>query len=110
MDFRVYSEQRFPYFPGQQNKWSVSGYPVYHSVHDSFHWMKYFVDRDFEYHRAIAQIWLELSLQLSDSVILPFNCSRFAERLADYAGAFEKLYGQTLAQHNIPLGMMDSEY
>ena len=66
--------------------------------------MKTFVDRDFEYHRAIAQVWLQLSLRLADAAILPFSCPRFADKLARFATDFEAIYGETLLQQSISLG------
>ena len=87
-----------------QTKWSVSSYPVYHSVHDTFHWMKYFVDRDFEYHRAVAQLWLQIGLTLADQPLLPFNCSQYADRLTYYAKDINDKYEKALTQQNISLG------
>ena len=88
----------------------VSSYPVYHSVHDTFHWMKTFVDPDFLYHRAVAQIWLQFAVLLSDSVILPFNCTRYAQRLLEYAGDIVKNHGETLRKNNITLGLLSTKF
>lgn len=87
-----------------QKKWSVSNYPVYHSVHDTFHWMKTFVDRDFEYHRAVAQLWLQISLTLADQPLIPFNCTKYADRLTYYAKDINNKYENILTQQNITLG------
>ena len=85
---------------------AVALYPVYHSVHDTFHWVKTFVDRDFHYHRAVAQVWIQLGLVMADSPILPFNCSRFAQKLKGYTEKLAKDYGQKLLGQNITLGKL----
>ena len=82
----------------------MSNYPVYHSVHDTFHWMKTFVDRDFEYHRAMAQLWLQISLTLADTPLIPFNCTKYADRLTYYAKDIKKKYEKILTQQKITLG------
>lgn len=86
-----------------KKKWSVSNYPVYHSLHDTFHWMKTFVDRDFEYHRAIAQLWLQISLTLADQPLIPFSCTKYADRLTYYAKDIKNKYEKILTQQKITL-------
>ena len=83
---------------------AVTLYPVYHSVHDSFHWMKTFIDHDFQYNRAVAQVWIELTMTIADSVIVPFNCTRFAQKLKGYTEDFVKVNGKKLSNQNITLG------
>lgn len=87
-----------------QKKWKISNYPVYHSVHDTFYWMKNFVDRDFEYHKTLTQLWLQIALTLTDQPLLPFNCSQYAHRLTYYAKDIKNKYEKVLTQHNISIG------
>ena len=56
-------------------------YPVYHSVHDSFYWMKSFVDPHFKIHRAVAQYASLVLLKLSDTPLLPMNTIAYVKRL-----------------------------
>jgi len=86
-----------------RNKWSVSSYPVYHSLHDTFQWMKNFVDREFEYHRTLTQLWLQIGLTLADEALLPLNTSRYASKLTYYAKDIETKYKETLTAQNITL-------
>ncbi|XP_078349184.1 putative N-acetylated-alpha-linked acidic dipeptidase isoform X2 [Oculina patagonica] len=90
-------------FTYDKKKWSVSNYPVYHSLHDTFHWMKTFVDRDFEYHRTLTQLWLQIGLTLADQPLLPFNCSQYADRLTYYAKDIKTKYEEALTQQKISL-------
>lgn len=66
--------------------------------------MTTFVDRDFEYHRAIAQLWLQISLTLSDQPLIPFSCTKYADRLTYYAGDIKNKYEKMLTQQKITLG------
>ncbi|XP_048586711.1 N-acetylated-alpha-linked acidic dipeptidase 2 [Nematostella vectensis] len=91
------------------NKWDFKGsYPMYHSVHDSFHWMKTFVDRDFQYHRTMTQLWMQIGTALADSTLIPFNCSRYAEKLSQYTRDLKSSYGAVLAGQKISLEPLDA--
>ena len=62
----------------------AGGYPVYHSVYDSFHWMEQYGDPGFAYHRVAAQLWGLLALDLSSAEVLPMNMTHQASKLAEY--------------------------
>lgn len=64
------------------------GYP-YHSCYDNFEWMQKFGDPDFEYHRAMAQIWALLILDLSDRELLPLDLQQYANSVAGYVSDLE---------------------
>lgn len=67
---------------------SGPGYP-YHSCYDNFDWMEKFGDPGFEYHRAMAQIWALLIIDLSDRQLLPFDFQEYANNVADYVRDLE---------------------
>ena len=79
-------------------------YPVYHTIHDSFHFMKKFVDPKFTYHLALGRIWAQVGLTLADSVILSFNFTRLAWRLNLCVENVENAYKEKLAYNIISLG------
>ncbi|PRP84499.1 glutamate carboxypeptidase [Planoprotostelium fungivorum] len=58
-------------------------YGVYHSVYDDFYWMSHFGDPTFEYHRAAAQLFGLLAMEMSEEELF-FDFSRYAERLREY--------------------------
>lgn len=64
-------------------------YPVYHSVHDNFYWMKTFVDPEFKTHLAVAKYAAIFLLTLSDSQLLPFNTETYGELLHSKARTLE---------------------
>ena len=66
--------------------------------------MKNFVDREFEYHRTLTQLWLQIGLTLADEALLPLNTSRYASKLTYYAKDIETKYKETLTAQNITLG------
>jgi len=67
-----------------------TSYGQYHSVYDSFDWMKNFggggPGQAFKYMRAAAQVWGLLGLRLADRPLAPFNHSRQAEGMERWAG------------------------
>lgn len=81
----------------------LGSYPVYHSIHDNYHWMKSFVDPDFEYNKVVTQIWVKYSLKLLDSDVIPFNITRYGEDLMVYIGSFEASYGELLKKNSVDL-------
>mmetsp|Transcript_99081 Transcript_99081/g.296049 ORF Transcript_99081/g.296049 Transcript_99081/m.296049 type:complete len:683 (+) Transcript_99081:59-2107(+) len=68
---------------------SPTSYGQYHSIYDSFDWMKNFggmaPGESFEYMRSAAQVWGLLALRLADREVVPFNHSRQAEAMAQWA-------------------------
>ena len=52
---------------------TTSYYPVYHSLHDTYHWMKTFIDPKFECHRSVGEFTGRLLLQFADSMVIPFD-------------------------------------
>lgn len=67
-------------------------YGVYHSNYDSFHWMEKFGDPDFNYHRALVQIWGLMALHLADDIVLPLSPADYAVEIQGYVKALNK-YG-----------------
>ena len=60
-------------------------YPVYHSIHDTYYWMKTFVDPEFKTHLAVAKFAAVFLLKLSESELLPFNTTTYGELLRSKA-------------------------
>lgn len=74
-------------------------YPVYHSIHDNFYWMKTFVDPEFKTHLAVAKYAAIFLLKLSDSELLPFNTTTYGELLRSKSLTLEA--NARLNSHNI---------
>ncbi|XP_001633754.2 N-acetylated-alpha-linked acidic dipeptidase 2 isoform X1 [Nematostella vectensis] len=53
-------------------------YPLYHSIHDNFDYIKKFVDPQFKIHLAVAKYTARVLLKVADAEILPFNVTNFA--------------------------------
>ena len=63
------------------NKYKIGSYPMYHSLHDTFHWMKTFTDKEFKCHLTISKVTAYLLLRLADADIVPFYGQRYADAL-----------------------------
>ncbi|KAL8837588.1 MAG: hypothetical protein Q9170_002465 [Blastenia crenularia] len=64
-------------------------YP-YHSCYDNFAWMDKFGDPGFQYHKAMAQIWALLILDMADRPLLPFDFNVYAREVARYVDDLEQ--------------------
>ncbi|XP_029458155.1 putative N-acetylated-alpha-linked acidic dipeptidase isoform X1 [Rhinatrema bivittatum] len=62
-----------------------SGYPVYHSVYETFEIVEKFYDPTFRNHLTVTQVRGGLVFELADSTILPFHCQDYATALKYYA-------------------------
>ena len=82
----------------------ISAYPTYHSIHDTFAYVKKFVDPQFTIHLTIAQVWVSIAFLLAETPVLPINCSDYAVVLNKSAMDIQKKYGSTLEQKGISLG------
>ena len=50
-------------------------YSLYHSVYDGFYWVEKFLDTNFEYHKAIGLVWMNVA-PISDHPIGTIQCYR----------------------------------
>ncbi|KAI4199248.1 MAG: hypothetical protein LQ348_001914 [Seirophora lacunosa] len=66
----------------------------YHSCYDNFDWMAQFGDPGFQYHRALAQIWALLILDMADRPLLPLDLSVYAGEITKYVNDLETTSAQ----------------
>lgn len=59
------------------------GFP-YHSCYETFEWMERYGDPKFLYHKALAQIWVLLILEMSQEPLVPFDLRQYALALNTY--------------------------
>ncbi len=59
-------------------------YGVYHSVYDNFYWMDKIGDPGYRYHTTMTQMWGSLALRLANADALPFDFSRYAEKVREF--------------------------
>ena len=74
-------------------------YPVYHSLYDTFYWMKTFVDPGFKTHLAVTKYAGIFLLKLADSKLLPFNTTTYGELLRSKLIILET--NAALKSHNV---------
>jgi N-acetylated-alpha-linked acidic dipeptidase len=81
---------------------SGGDYGVYHSMYDSFHWMKSFGDPGFQMHATMARIAGIALLRLADADVLPFDYEEYAEELQRYVADLEGV-ANAKAEGKLPL-------
>uniref|UniRef100_A0A6Q2X6H1 Uncharacterized protein n=1 Tax=Esox lucius TaxID=8010 RepID=A0A6Q2X6H1_ESOLU len=87
-----------------QTKTSARIYPAYHTAYDTFDYSSKFIDPGFTSHQTVARTAGNVLMRLADSLLLPFNCSDYAESLEAYLAKALELYTEGLAVHNISIG------
>ena len=82
---------------------------MYHSLHDTYDWVKKFIDPKFACHRAVGEFTLRLLLQYSDSVVIPFDPRDFTPALQKGVDDFKALLDSTSASaYNVTTGKSTS--
>ncbi|XP_023581137.1 glutamate carboxypeptidase 2 isoform X4 [Trichechus manatus latirostris] len=66
-----------------------SNYPLYHSVYETYELVEKFYDPTFKYHLTVAQVRGGIVFELANSMVLPFDCRKYAVVLRNYA---DKIY------------------
>ena len=88
----------------QADNHHLTEYPTYHTLYDNFNYVTKFIDPDFRYHTLIAKIWLLYTLEVADARVLPFNITRFADKLFSDVKILEKDFLKMTSPNNISLG------
>ncbi|XP_072289664.1 aminopeptidase NAALADL1 [Eucyclogobius newberryi] len=78
-------------------------YPAYHTAYDTFDYASKYIDPGFTSHQAIARTAGNVLIRLADSLLLPFNCSDYAETLEDYLKEAVVQYDEQLKAKNISM-------
>uniref|UniRef100_A0AAQ6ARD7 Aminopeptidase NAALADL1 n=1 Tax=Amphiprion ocellaris TaxID=80972 RepID=A0AAQ6ARD7_AMPOC len=87
-----------------RSKTNARIYPAYHTAYDTFDYASKYIDPGFVSHQAVARTAGNILIRLADSLLLPFNCSDYAEILEDYLNTAVTLYQQQLEAHKISIG------
>ncbi|XP_061115518.1 aminopeptidase NAALADL1 [Conger conger] len=83
-------------------------YPAYHTAYDTFNYCAKYIDPGFTSHQTVARTAGNVLLRLADSLLVPFNCSDYAEGLERYLGASLENFGERLAQKGISMAPLQS--
>lgn len=63
-----------------------------------------FLPKGFTSHQTVARTAGNVLIRLADSMLLPFNCSDYAETLELYLATAEKSFEELLKSKDIPMG------
>ncbi|XP_029999622.1 aminopeptidase NAALADL1 [Sphaeramia orbicularis] len=86
-----------------RNKTKARIYPAYHTAYDTYDYASTYIDPGFLSHQAVARTAGNVLIRLADSLLLPFNCSDYAEVLEEYVNTAVDLYEDRLKTHNISM-------
>uniref|UniRef100_A0A8C9YVL9 Aminopeptidase NAALADL1 n=1 Tax=Sander lucioperca TaxID=283035 RepID=A0A8C9YVL9_SANLU len=86
-----------------RSKTNARIYPAYHTAYDTFDYASKFIDPGFVSHQAIARTAGNVLIRLADSLLVPLNCSDYAETLEDYLNTAVTLYQHQLQERNISM-------
>ena len=68
------------------------------------------MDQNFHFHRAITQLWSEVSRTLMESIILPMDIRWYADYLQNAFVDIRTRYGAQLAANGATLGNFNLKY
>ncbi|XP_050964660.1 aminopeptidase NAALADL1 [Labeo rohita] len=78
-------------------------YPAYHTAYDTFDYASTYIDPGFTSHQAVARTAGNVLLRLADSLLLPFNCTDYAESLQRYLSEAVTTFESKLAAKGISM-------
>uniref|UniRef100_A0A3B5AUI8 Aminopeptidase NAALADL1 n=1 Tax=Stegastes partitus TaxID=144197 RepID=A0A3B5AUI8_9TELE len=93
-----------------RSKTNARIYPAYHTAYDTFDYASKYIDPGFVGHQAVARTAGNILIRLADSLLLPFNCSDYAEILEAYLNTAVSLYQQQLQAHKISIGKLQTDW
>lgn len=73
-------------------------------MYDNYNYISKFIDPDYRYHTLLAKIWLLYTVELADAIVLPFNLTRYVNRLYDDVVMLELDFQEIFTPQNISLG------
>ncbi|XP_029367288.1 aminopeptidase NAALADL1 [Echeneis naucrates] len=91
-----------------KSKTNARIYPAYHTAYDTFDYSSRFIDPGFVSHQAIGRTAGNVLIRLADSLVLPLNCSDYAEILEDYLNTAVTLYQELLKTKTISMEPLKS--
>ncbi|EDV20314.1 uncharacterized protein TRIADDRAFT_64334 [Trichoplax adhaerens] len=86
----------------------VSSYPAYHTIYDTYDYLKKTIDPDFKYHLAGARVCCNLALAQADDPILRMSVTEYAKTLTLYFNQLASAYEANLNARNIKLDNLRS--
>ncbi|CAG0904648.1 unnamed protein product, partial [Darwinula stevensoni] len=86
---------------------SVGGYPLYHTLYETYHLVTGLMDEGARFMRATAQMWAEMARNFADAAFLPLDARDYAAFLDRRFRVIETSYGENFTQHDLNLGMYD---
>lgn len=85
------------------------GYPLYHSMYETFYAVSQLVDTDFKCHASIVSVLLELGRNFSDSKILPLDISDYGlQFLVDNSIYMEKFKDKYTQLYQLNMEKLDN--
>ncbi|KAH3845996.1 hypothetical protein DPMN_088291, partial [Dreissena polymorpha] len=91
-----------------KKKMKLSAYPMYHSVYETFYLVDKIMDIGFKYHTALGQLWVEMTRQLADDVILPLNVSDMVSLIKDQTDNLLTRFGQLMENNGTDTAVLRS--
>ena len=89
----------------------LTTYPLYHTGYDTFKLIDSFMDSEFKALSIITLVIAELTRQLSDSLILPFNVNEYAKQLQIQLDTFKIQFTKDFPVEDLlPLQMAISNF
>ena len=87
---------------------NVTVYPVYHSIHDTFHWVEKFVDPSFQIHLSACKLSARLLLRICDSNLVPIDVTSYSDALLESSKNLAKEVLSKLKNMNISMDHIEA--
>nr|XP_053635353.1 putative N-acetylated-alpha-linked acidic dipeptidase [Cherax quadricarinatus] len=82
---------------------STIGEPQYHTLYETFALASEIYDKGFHYHTAVAAMWGDLAVVLSESKVLPFSLVKYSNFISKAQDDIIERFGPLINSQNISL-------
>ena len=76
-----------------------------HTLYETHHLSGDMMDKGFLHHRAVTQLWAEITRNLTESDILPFDVQWYASYLGNELNQLKSRYTQQISEAGIGFGL-----
>lgn len=78
-------------------------YPLYHTMYETFNLVTTVIDPTFQHHLVVSRVWAEIARTLSDTLIVPINCTAYADRIRSGVENLKELYQDKMEAREKPI-------
>lgn len=96
------------WFTYNSDKWPILSYPVYHSAYETVNLYERYIDPDYTYNLAMAQLWSGMAWKLANDDLLKFDVRRYSTAITQFVSKLESQFSNSWQAQNVNIEALKS--